>query len=407
MPGRVIRADGRNASAQPVYPAEAEAVRKQVELVITDPLFCKSKRSSSLLRFIADRSVNGRSQDLKERIIGIEVFGRSPDYDPGLDAIVRVAANEVRKRLALYYKGPGREQELRIEVPNGSYVAKFRLPEQSPHTPQKPQPEPGGRKFWYPAAAIAVMTLALVAWILWRPLSPRPVIDQFWAPVLGGPGPVVLYLPSSPAPSSAPPLSPSVSADSGERFHDFILRNHGRLPAAGLNAASALSSFLQLHKKEAILRPARDAHLSDLRSAPAVLLGSFDNDWVMKLGDDLHFRFRRESELGLRWIEDSDNPQSRNWALDQAAPYSQVSEDYALISRVLDPSTGRWLFAISGLTGFGTIAASEIATDPKAMASLGARLPRDWANKNLQVVLAVKLVQDSPGASRVIATYSW
>ena len=404
MQGRGIRSDGRNESAQPVHPAEAEAVRKQVERVITDPLFCKSKRSTSLLRFIAARSVEGRSLDLKERIIGIEVFGRRPDYEPGLDAIVRVAANEVRKRLALYYKEPGREQELRIEVPNGSYVAEFRLPKQSP---QEPQPEPGGRKFWYFGPAVAAMTFALVAWILWRPLSPGPVIDQFWAPVLGGRGPVVLYLPSSPAPSSAPPLSSSVSADSGERFHDFILKNHGRLPAAGLNAASALSSFLQLHRKESILRPSDEARLSDLRSAPAVLLGSFDNDWVMKLGDDLHFRFRRESQLGLRWIEDSDNPQSRNWALDQAAPYSQVSEDYALISRVLDPTTGRWLFAMSGLTGFGTIAASEISTDPKAMASLGARLPRDWANKNLQVVLAVKLVQDSPGASRVIATYSW
>jgi hypothetical protein len=144
-----------------------------------------------------------------------------------------------------------------------------------------------------------------------------------------------------------------------------------------------------------------------LRSAPAVLLGSYYNDWAIRLGGDLHFRFRRESDLGLRWIEDTANPQNRSWAMDLSAPYGQVNEDYALISRVLDPSAGRWLITIGGLTGSGTSAACEVAADANAMASLGTHLPKNWANKNLQIVLAVKLVQGSPGAARVIAAYSW
>jgi hypothetical protein len=438
MSGRGLYAQGRDESGQPFFRVEPEAVREQVERVASDPLFRNSKRYSGLLRFIADRSLDGRTADLKERIIGIEVFGRSPDYDTSLDATVRVTANEVRKRLALYYKESGHEQELRIDVPSGSYVAEFWLPEQIPIAQQTPQTshsrqirtpqetaalEPEirkpwsfgsaiavlkGRKLWSLGSAVAVVILALAAWALPRALSARPVIDQFWAPVLTGKNPVVLYLssPSSPTPNS-PPSFPSPSVDSGERFHEFIRKSRGQLPVADVNGASALSSFLQRKGKESLIRPANGASLSDLRSAPAVLLGSYYNDWVIRLGGNLHFRFRRESELGLRWIEDSANPQSRNWAMDLSAPYGQVNEDYALISRVLDPSTGRWLITIGGLTGSATTAACEIVADPNAMASLGAHLPKNWASKNLQVVLAVKLVQGSPGASQVIATYSW
>ena len=406
MPGRGIFARRRGGPAQPAGPAGAEAVREQLQRVLADPLFHNSKRYSSLLRFIVDRTLDGHNEDLKERIIGIEVFDRSPDYDTSLDPTVRVTAIEVRRRLSLYYMEPARERELRIEVPKRAYVAEFRLPEQ---TPLEREPGPlGRRKLWYVGAPVAAGILALAAWALPRALSPGPVIDQFWAPVLSGPGPVVFYV-SSPfggAPIPPQPSSPPASADSGMRFLEFVKRR-GEVPMTDVSAASSLSSFLQRRGRESVVRPARGASLADLRLAPAVLLGSYNNDWVVRLGDALHFRFRRESEVGLRWIEDGANPASRNWAVDLSAPYGQVNADYALIARVLDQTTGRWLIVIGGLTGFGTSAACEMAMDPKAMVSLGARLPKDWASKNLQVVLAVKLVQGSPGVSQVVATRSW
>ena len=403
---RGIYAQARSESGQPICPANPEAIREQVKRIVADPLFRNSKRYSGLLKFIAERSLDGRNEELKERIIGIEVFQRSPDYDTSNDATVRVAANEVRKRLSLYYHEPGREQELRIEVPSGSYVAEFRLPELTPPLAQ-PVPAATG-KLWYFGSAVAVVLLALAAVGLVRALSPKPVIDQFWSPIVSGSRPVVLYL-SSPfgnVPSSTPPSASSASADPGKQFHEF-LKQRGQVPMADVNSASALSAFLQRKGKESVVRSARDATLSDLRSAPAVLLGSYNNDWVVKLGADLHFRFRRESEFGLRWIEDSANPQSRNWAMDLSVPYGQVNEDYVLISRVMDQTEGRWLIVIGGLTGLGTSTACEIVTDPNAMASLSAHLPRNWASKNLQVVLAVKLVQGSPGAPRVVGAYSW
>jgi len=253
------------------------------------------------------------------------------------------------------------------------------------------------------------VVLAFAAWGLSRTLSPKPPIDQFWAPIVGGAGPVVLYLSAPPndLANAVKPLSPTPSANSGEeRFHEFIQRRN-KLPAADVNGAAFLSSFLQRKGKESAVRPSFGASLSDLRSAPAVLLGAYYNDWAMRLGESLPFRFRRESPVGLRWIEDRAHSENKTWAMDFSAPYAQVNEDYALISRVLDQTTGRWLIVIGGLTGSGTTAACEFLTDPTAMEALGGRLPRNWGSKNLQMVLGVKLVQGNHGASQVIATKSW
>ena len=141
MAGREVYEQAHGESGQHNDPIDPEAVREQVKRVIADPLFRNSKRYSDLLNFIADRSLEGRVDDLKERIIGIEVFGRSADYDTSHDTTVRVAANQVRKRLALYYGEPGREQELRIDVRSGSYLAEFRLAEQTLSEPQSAQEE--------------------------------------------------------------------------------------------------------------------------------------------------------------------------------------------------------------------------------------------------------------------------
>lgn len=407
-----VRASDRRSgsgSGQPITAVDQEAVREQVERIVAHPLFSNSKRFGSLLRFIADRSLDGRTEDLKERIIGIEVFGRSPDYDTSNDAAVRVAATGVRKRLALYYKEPQHEQELRIDLPAGSYVVQFRPSGETldPLTSEKTPAKLLEHKRWYLGSIVAIVVLALATWGLRREVSSGPDIDRFWSPVLSGPGPVVLYLGAlaGVAPSPDPPSPLPASSENGERLREF-LQQRGQ-PVAYTSAVSALSSFLQRKGREFLVRPANSASLSDLRSAPGILLGSYNNEWVVRLGGDLHFRLRRESETGRRWIEDSSNPQNRNWGVDLSAPYGQIGEDYVLITRVLDQSVGRWLISIAGLTRLGTAAGSDFVLDPNAVKLLGARLPKDWARKNLQVVLAVKVVQGSPGASQVVAVHTW
>src|ERR1019366_8610359 len=67
----------------------------------------------------------GDTSSLKERTLGIEVFGRAPDYDTSQDPIVRSGAAEIRKKLAQYYQEPGHGSEVRIELLSGSYIAEF------------------------------------------------------------------------------------------------------------------------------------------------------------------------------------------------------------------------------------------------------------------------------------------
>src|SRR5215467_3621248 len=104
----------------------SEAVREALSRVLASTEFRASKRSQEFLRYVVEHTLSGQSDLLKERTIGIEVFGRSTDYEPAEDATVRVKAGEVRKRLGLYYAEQGVHDPVRIELPSGTYVPEFR-----------------------------------------------------------------------------------------------------------------------------------------------------------------------------------------------------------------------------------------------------------------------------------------
>ena len=109
----------------------ATAVREQLQRLLKSHYFRHSKRYPRLLQHVVEETLNSRTDSLKERLIGMAVFGRAGDYDSNADPIVRVTAGEVRKRLAQYYQEPGHEIELRIEIALGSYIATFGAPHTS------------------------------------------------------------------------------------------------------------------------------------------------------------------------------------------------------------------------------------------------------------------------------------
>ncbi len=111
----------------PTSDGDIKNVHDQLERILDDPHFKGSKRYTRFLLFVVEETLNGNSDGIKERSLGIAVFDRQADYDTNSDSIVRVAASEVRKRLAQYYDSPGRDHELRIELPPGSYSVEFRL----------------------------------------------------------------------------------------------------------------------------------------------------------------------------------------------------------------------------------------------------------------------------------------
>jgi TolB-like protein len=101
------------------------AVREQLEKILAHRLFCRSERMVRFLRFAVDHSLNGHAVELKEYVIGVEVFDRKPDYDPRVDPIVRVEARRLRSKLKAYYEGDGVADPVRIEFPSGSYAPRF------------------------------------------------------------------------------------------------------------------------------------------------------------------------------------------------------------------------------------------------------------------------------------------
>jgi TolB-like protein len=111
-------------------------VRHHLNEVKASHGFAGSKRSQDFLQLIVDHTLEGDFQSLRERMIGAELFGRPIDYDTGSDAVVRVKANEIRKKLAQYYLETDRNPAIRIELPSGSYVPRFIF------GPLKPPPQP-------------------------------------------------------------------------------------------------------------------------------------------------------------------------------------------------------------------------------------------------------------------------
>jgi TolB-like protein len=117
-----------------------QAPREELERVLSSVCFARAEGLSRLLRFLVERQLEGRQSELKESLIGVEVYGRSPDYDPKLDSTVRSEATRLRARLSKYYSTEGSQNLLVIDLPKGGYVPGFRDAEPTPGL----QPEPAG-----------------------------------------------------------------------------------------------------------------------------------------------------------------------------------------------------------------------------------------------------------------------
>ena len=120
--------------------SEREAVRAHLDHLLRSEEFRETTRMKRFLRFIVDETLEGRGERLKGYSIGLEVFDRPDDFDPQSDTIVRVQAGQLRRRLDLFYSKGGRDSDIRITVPKGSYRPRFefRSDEVEPAPPPRP-----------------------------------------------------------------------------------------------------------------------------------------------------------------------------------------------------------------------------------------------------------------------------
>lgn len=168
--------------------SKASDIQSELDHILDSRWFRESAQLRLLLKHVVEETLAGRQDGLKEYSLGLGIFHRPPDYDPRNDAIVRVQASQLRKRLASYYEHEGRSSSLRIELPRGGYVPAFSEVEpelrEVVSDPPLSNSSPPARGWRFFAAGAAVGALVAVAgFLLPASRTDRPSHD---APALWG-----------------------------------------------------------------------------------------------------------------------------------------------------------------------------------------------------------------------------
>jgi TolB-like protein len=148
-----------------------DQVSAQLERILASPGFASADRASRFLRFVVERTIAGEGDQLKEYVIGCEVFDRSDDYDPRIDSIVRVEAGRLRSKVDEYYSGPGRTDNVLIQLRRGSYAPAFEL-RQDANAPAAGMAAPASsvrswRNVWLLAGGLVLIVLAVWGGGIW------------------------------------------------------------------------------------------------------------------------------------------------------------------------------------------------------------------------------------------------
>jgi hypothetical protein len=416
----------------------ADMIREQLDLLVRDEVFRSSKRSVAFLKYVVEKTLIGSTDQIKERTIGVEVFGRDPSYDTNIDHIVRTAATELRKKLATYYVDEKHRSELRMGLVPGSYIPKFTLPGQ-PRTPvlepgieadgaepsfeapsaqshAGPVPQEGDRavskesdakkRNWVLRLSVgALVVLSAVGLYGWMHRAGPE--DLFWSPVLETPGPVLLVVGNHP---NGPPTLPETVGSGGVATPVPSSDSSQTVPFADTVTIARVAGALEARKKNVIIRRGNSSSFSDLREGAVVLIGAFNNEWSLRLTRPLRYSLGLDADKHLIYIRDERNPSSRSWSWGTNQSPEPVTganspkiQDYALISRIRDSETGHVVIVIGGLYTYGTEAAGEFLTNPDEMQAVSSEMRRDQSGQNLQIVLGTTVTDGTPGPPRVLA----
>jgi hypothetical protein len=411
-------ARAQNGIFQPETELDRDQVRTQLQRILLSPAFHNSKRYAAVLKFIVDQTLQGFGDQLKERTIGMEVFNRPPDYDTATDHAVRSAVAEIRKRLAQYYQGSA-NAELRIEVLPGSYMPQFRRPEEVPPRISAPAAsvalrpaqapaaaEPSNARTWLSArwiipacAALAALAVAIV--ISNRSRGP---FDDFWNPIFSSRAPVLLCIGNVEGGKRPPDANSEVSPT-------FTLREFHNSASETVNVydAFAMAKFAGLLKangRQFQFASQSDATFADLQNGPTILVGLLNNGWTERLLSNLRFTVDQTNPDKVS-IRDRNNPANTDWSIDYTTPYLNVTRDYALVLRMVDPKTEQMVVVAAGITMFGTTAAGDFLTSPHEMQKLAAIAPPGWQKKNMEIVLSTDVIRGSSGPPRIMAAQFW
>jgi len=393
---------------------QRETALKKLADILESEFFRGSQRCCHFLEYTVRYVLDGRPIDeLKERTLGVEVFHKAGDYDTAQDNIVRVTANEVRKRLAQYYGNEHGARTLTIQIPSGAYAASLQWVDEEPQsqiavaTAIEPVPaDPGAesprvsrdsRRAWLIAAAACLILLAALAtYAALLHIRSTDVVAGVWSPILDSPRPAFICI------SQPVAYRPNSNMDSPLGPDDKMVEMPDAFVGTGDAFALAdIAKLLSTRGKDWQLIPGNSTPSQTLLAGPIVLIGVHANRWTPAMTESLRFYFGIENA-----IYDRSHPNLK-WSLDHLSSDWKTNEDYALVSRFINPGSGQPVIVIAGLTNAGIEAAGEFLTNRDLLASALRDAPQDWQHKNFQFVLHTKIIGNTPERPTVVATNYW
>jgi hypothetical protein len=388
-----------------------DAKLQQIDRLISSDLLHGSESLCRLLRYLARHSLDHAGEGIKEHQIATEVFHRPPDFDPRLDATVRVQTGRLRAKLAEYYARAGADDPWLVEIPKGSHTLVFRP--RSETAPPEPVVEstplpPVASRGWplvVAALALAVCATAVVAVLLARPrnsayapLKPDSPLAAFWKPFTDSPDdPWVVF-------SNAEFVG---TGDAGMHYFNPAVDDARQIQDyyTGVGEVLAVHDldrlFVQLRHGLRVKR-GRLLSLDDAKSNDLIFVGSPSENLALREIPTTHdFVFRRvqrqpgRTDLSIVNVR----PRPGEPAAWLASPGLPLTEDYAVVGLMPGLNPSRWVLVLAGISTLGTQAAVEYVCRP---ATASALLKRS-GSAPFEAVLRVKVTQGVPVQSELAA----
>lgn len=391
-----------SGTASEAIPDKAQ-VLAALEHICASAAFRGSRRSQQFLRYIVEQTLHGHADELKERAIAMEVFGRGTDFEPGEDSLVRVKARELRKRLDAFYDSNA-QLHCRIDLPLGGYIPRFiaipqTTPQPTPDTldlaavppaPHSPQPDspsaPWSRRRLLASSASLLGALTLGGAALWQKThSPESALDKLWKPIFQTGTPLVIFIPV---------LKDRTTQEVTDRI--------------GIGPAQALrrvADFLNDHHYPYHLRFGSEMNFALLKEQPSLLLGGFSSTWTAFMTKGLRFTMLWDEVKKNRAIVDAVSHKS--WSSINPTRQGYADMDYGLLTRLFDRETGQISMIAGGLTTFGTEAAAEVLFNAADFDQVLKSAPPKWQQMNFQVVVQSVIVGTTPSHPSIVAVHFW
>jgi hypothetical protein len=429
---------------------QRKIVDLELKKILASPYFKSAARSRQFLEYIVQHQLAGHPELLKERTIGTEVFLRPAGYSTGDDPVVRVQAGEVRRRLEQYYQAKPNGSAVRIELPVGSYspVVHWTSPAASkavsapasafassaatavaapePLPEQKPSRKRPRTVLWATVAMSLILALgaAIAFFPVHRAARRKSMLEEFWGPAFATQQPIliclskpVVYRPTQEVYQKYERTHPGAFQTEVERTNQplplakdetltwgdmYVATDYG-VALGDAYTAIGLSALFGRIGKPSQVRIGTNYTFEDLRDSPAVVVGAFNNKWTMQLTSNLHFVFVEENgDYAIR----EEPPGNRTWRT-RMGPHEGPSEDYAIVTRLLDSKTGQFTVTVAGIGGAGTQAAGEFVSNPAHLAEGLRNAPSDWQTKNMEIVIDTTVTDSVAGPPHAVASYFW